>query len=87
LLNGDANCAGARTKSSLFSTDSFLASVTIGNGSRSFSVGFIGAVTQHYTLTGGIVVPEGTSLTADNSTFSTNAVNVRVLGYFVAGAK
>lgn len=67
------------------STDSFLAFVTIGNGSRRFPAGFNGAVTQHYALTGGIVVPEGTSLTADNSTFSTNAVNVRVLGYFVRG--
>jgi hypothetical protein len=68
-------------------TDSFLAVVKIGGGSRFFPAGFVGAVTQHYTLTGGLVVPEGASLTADNSTFSSHDVNVQVLGYFVSNSR
>jgi hypothetical protein len=64
----------------------FLAFVTIGHTeSRRFAAGFTGPFPKHYALTGGLVVPEGEPLTGDNSTFSSDAVNVKVLGYFVRG--
>jgi hypothetical protein len=65
--------------------DRFLVVVTIG-GARTFTAGFIGAVTQHYSLTGGLVIPEGASLDARNTTFSSTETDVELLGYFVRGA-
>jgi hypothetical protein len=65
-------------------TDRFLAVVTIGV-IRTFTAGFIGAVTQHYSLTGGLVVPEEVPLNARNVLPTSTCINVQLLGYFVRG--
>jgi hypothetical protein len=66
-------------------TDRFLVVVTIGGG-RLFSAGYLGAITKHYHLTSGLVVPEETSLEGRNTTFSSDLVDVQLLGYFVRGS-
>ena len=66
-------------------TDRFLVVVDIGDGSRNFVAGYIGAITQHYHLTGGIVVPEETTVAGRNTTASSSLVDVVLLGYFVKG--
>jgi hypothetical protein len=65
-------------------TDKLLVVVSIGC-CRSFSSGYREAVTQHYPLTGGFVIPEGTSVAGRNTTFSTTGAEVQLLGYFVRG--
>jgi hypothetical protein len=66
-------------------TGTFLVLVDIGDGTRNFTAGFVGTVTQHYHLTGGIVVPEETSVAGRNTTDSSTLAQVELLGYFVRG--
>jgi hypothetical protein len=67
------------------STDYYFAVVNIGDGSRQFTVDFHRSFARHYSLAGGLVVPEGIALTASNAPSSSDALNVQVLGYFVRG--
>ncbi len=65
-------------------TDRFGVVVEVLDG-RAFTAGFVGALTQHYHLTGGLVVPEEKWIVGRNTTSSSSSVNVQLLGYFVRG--
>ncbi len=71
-----------QTESNL--TDGFLVIVEVLDG-RSFLAGFVEALTQHYHLTGGLVVPEEKWIVGRNTTSSSSSVNAQLLGYFVRG--
>jgi hypothetical protein len=64
-------------------TDAYL--VVVNLGGRLFQAQFIGAQTQHYDLGGGMVIKSGSVPEARNTTFSSYACEVKLLGYFVKG--
>lgn len=70
-----------------FSSDQFFLVVITIDGCRSFTIRCDGCTT-HYSLTGGLVVPEKCTsgaerLVARNTTFSTGPAEAQILGYFV----
>ncbi len=55
-------------------------------GRRIFAARFLGeSGSQHYALSGGFVIEAGHQPTARNTAFSTDDVEVQLLGYFVKG--
>jgi hypothetical protein len=64
-------------------TDAYL--VVVNLGGRLFDAKFIGAETRHFPLAGGMVIPAAAIPDARNTTFSSGACEVQLLGYFVKG--
>ena len=69
--------------STLDPNQQYLIVVTIGTG-RSFIARFFGS-SQHYALSGALVIPGGSSVTARNTTLSADNAEVQLIGYFVKG--
>jgi hypothetical protein len=68
-------------------TDQFVVRIGIARAGRSFTAKYLGAITQSYHLTSGLVVPEGADLLARvTSVNSSDSVIVQLLGYFVRGS-
>jgi hypothetical protein len=66
--------------------DSYFVVIAMGGGARQFQALNFEGGTKHYALAGGLVVPEGYSISARNHDTSTaTQVIVELFGYFVKG--